>query len=87
MKIKKNGDVWHFWCPGCEYAHGINSTWQSNGDSEKPTITPSILAMGQIRCHSYITDGKIQFLADSEHPFKGQTVELPEWPFQEAEGG
>lgn len=82
MKIKKNGDVWHFWCPGCECAHGINATWQFNGDLEKPTISPSVLATGEKRCHSYVKDGKIQFLGDCDHVLKGQTVELPEWPFQ-----
>jgi predicted RNA-binding Zn-ribbon protein involved in translation (DUF1610 family) len=31
-----------------------------------------------LRCHSYITDGKIQFLNDCSHQLAGQTVELPE---------
>lgn len=30
-------------------------------------------------CHSFVTDGKIQFLADSTHKLSGQTVDLPEW--------
>lgn len=30
-------------------------------------------------CHSFITDGKIQFLDDCTHELKGQTVNLPEW--------
>lgn len=29
-------------------------------------------------CHSFVTDGRIQFLGDSTHPLAGQTVELPE---------
>lgn len=29
-------------------------------------------------CHSFVTDGKIQFLDDCTHELKGQTVELPE---------
>ena len=29
-------------------------------------------------CHSFVTDGKIQFLADSTHSLAGQTVELPD---------
>lgn len=29
-------------------------------------------------CHSFIADGKIQFLNDSTHKLAGQTVELPE---------
>ena len=30
------------------------------------------------RCHSYVTDGKIQFLGDCTHELVGQTVELPD---------
>lgn len=29
-------------------------------------------------CHSYVTDGKIQFLSDCTHKLAGQTVELPD---------
>jgi len=29
-------------------------------------------------CHSFVTDGKIQFLGDCTHVLAGQTVELPE---------
>lgn len=32
-------------------------------------------------CHSFVTDGRIQFLDDSSHALAGQTVALPEWPF------
>ncbi len=27
-------------------------------------------------CHSFVTDGKIQFLSDCTHPLAGQTVEM-----------
>lgn len=30
-------------------------------------------------CHSYVTDGKIQFLGDSTHKLAGKTVKLPDW--------
>jgi len=30
-------------------------------------------------CHSFVTDGKIQFLSDSTHELAGQTVEMPDW--------
>lgn len=33
-----------------------------------------------MRCHSYVTDGHIQFLADCTHHLAGQTVPLPELP-------
>lgn len=29
-------------------------------------------------CHSFITEGKIQFLGDCTHDLKNQTIELPE---------
>lgn len=31
-------------------------------------------------CHSFVTDGRIQFLPDSTHALAGTTVDLPEWP-------
>jgi len=30
------------------------------------------------RCHSFVVDGRIQFLQDSEHELAGQTVDLPD---------
>ncbi|UWZ84661.1 DUF6527 family protein [Occallatibacter riparius] len=30
-------------------------------------------------CHSFVRDGRIQFLADSTHALAGQTVEIPDW--------
>lgn len=29
-------------------------------------------------CHSFVTDGKIQYLSDCTHALAGQTVDLPE---------
>jgi hypothetical protein len=31
-------------------------------------------------CHSFVTDGRIQFLGDCTHKLAGMTVDLPEWP-------
>ena len=31
-------------------------------------------------CHSFVSNGFIQFLTDCTHELKGQTVELPEMP-------
>jgi hypothetical protein len=33
-----------------------------------------------IRCHSFVTDGQIQFLSDCSHAMAGQTVPLPDFP-------
>jgi len=63
-------------------------SWEFNGDYDKPTFSPSILMTTwesinetekrDVRCHSFVTDGKIQFLSDCTHELAGQTVELPE---------
>jgi hypothetical protein len=31
-------------------------------------------------CHSFVTDGRIQFLGDCTHALAGQTVDLPDYP-------
>lgn len=36
---------------------------------------------GTIICHSFVTDGRIQFLDDCTHGLAGQTVDLPPWPY------
>lgn len=72
------------WCPGCDDVHGINpQAWHWDGRTDLPTISPSILVTrpglpGQ--CHSFVTDGRIQFLGDCTHPLAGQTVDLPDVP-------
>lgn len=59
--------------------------WSWNGDTEKPTLKPSINTsadFGEQRerkvCHSFVNDGKIQFLGDCTHEFAGQTLDLLE---------
>lgn len=92
-----------FWCPGCNEAHvvavgeGTGPSWGFNGDYDRPTFTPSVLATGKRRitdeeydrimagekleipdmcCHSFVTNGQIQFLSDCTHALAGQTVAL-----------
>lgn len=86
--ISYRGYDYVFFCPGCKCKHGFNVTgsvtWGFNGDLSNPTVTPSINYSAQsgnillFRCHSFITDGKIQFLSDCTHELAGHTVELPE---------
>ena len=82
--------AWLFFCPGCKTVHFFDGRWSGPGDEAAPTFTPSLLVYGQPpneetgwpgrpRCHSYVTAGRIQFLADSEHALAGQTVEIPEF--------
>lgn len=35
-------------------------------------------AFNCVICHSFVTDGKIQFLSDCSHSLAGQTVDLPD---------
>ncbi len=32
-----------------------------------------------LRCHSFVTDGRIRFLGDCTHALAGQTVDLPDF--------
>lgn len=113
-KVKLLNGTASFKCPGCKLFHSMNvggkgsPGWAFNGDLEKPTFTPSILARnGHYAshhkqgdqcwcdynkenpddytegfecsvCHSFVTDGEIQFLPDCTHELAGQTVELPD---------
>lgn len=82
-----------FFCLGCDRHHRIPTQdandgqrcfWDFNGNMDKPTFTPSIFVHGKgasevgHECHSFVTDGKIQYLGDCTHHLAGQTIELPE---------
>lgn len=69
-------------CPGCEEVHAIDSRWTFNGDMVVPTFNPSLLVTGGKRCHSFIRDGKIEFLNDCSHALKSTTVPLPEFHWE-----
>jgi hypothetical protein len=32
------------------------------------------------RCHSFVIDGRMQFLGDCTHALANQTVDIPDWP-------
>jgi len=76
--------VYVFYCSGCEGAHQYwtkklngNPVWKFNGDVEKPTFTPSLLnTRPGMRCHLFVTDGKIIYCSDCDHPLAGQTVDM-----------
>lgn len=59
--------------------------WTWNGNVDMPTVKPSVLTKGgtyegetyiEHVCHSWINDGKVQFLGDCTHELAGQTVDL-----------
>jgi len=81
-KLEKFDDLFYFHCPGCGHSHPFDQRWTWNGSMESPTFTPSLLVFKdfpELRCHSFVTDGKIQFLSDCHHSMAGQTVEIPDW--------
>ncbi|MQV98083.1 ammonia monooxygenase [Sinorhizobium medicae] len=69
---------------------GPGPRWGYNGNPDAPTFTPSVLVTYDgpdagkdgappAICHSFVTDGRIQFLSDSTHALAGQTVDIPDW--------
>lgn len=79
-----------FWCSGCGLPHSLSvgegpgPRWGYNGNPDSPTFTPSVLSRYRMRddeivSHSFVTDGRIQYLGDFTHSLKGQTVDLPHW--------
>ena len=82
-------------CHSVGVGEGPGPRWGYNGYPEKPTFTPSVLVTypavpdaeegfeewrSARTCHSFVTDGRIQFLSDCTHALAGQTVDLPEFP-------
>lgn len=92
MKIQTLGSTLYFMCPGCKSYHHLNRTiWTFNEDFDKPTFSPSVLVTTEAykdadfdipasRCHSFVREGRIEFLSDCSHKLAGQTIELPELP-------
>ncbi|WP_037422010.1 DUF6527 family protein [Sinorhizobium sp. CCBAU 05631] len=69
---------------------GPGPRWGYNGNPDAPTFTPSVLVTYNgadagkdgappAVCHSFVTDGRIQFLGDCTHALAGQTVDLPDF--------
>ena len=64
-----------------------------DGNLEAPTLSPSLLVKhnwGEARtpyvCHSFVREGRIEFLSDCTHPLAGQTVDLLEVPEKYLDG-
>lgn len=59
--------------------HELGSCWCTYY-AERPDEDPAFKCGV---CHSFVTDGRIQFLSDCTHELAGQTVDLPDWPASE----
>lgn len=78
-KSDGSGKLPAIFCPGCKNYHVFDERWIFNSDVDKPTFTPSMLVnqhRPETRCHSFVTDGKIQFLSDCFHELKNTIVDL-----------
>lgn len=54
-----------------------SGAWTWNGDTEKPTLRPSVKTTGHdFLCHTWVNDGEAQYLSDCTHDLRGQTVPL-----------
>lgn len=78
---------------GVKVGDGPGPRWGFNGDYDRPTFTPSVMVSypgsdagvdgaPPAVCHSFVREGRIQFLGDCTHALAGQTVDLQ--PFDEA---
>lgn len=89
LLLQDKTGTFHGWlieCPGCQSAHALDARWTFNGDLQLPTFTPSLHVSSKYGqppvptvCHSFITNGKIQYLQDSTHSLSGLTIDLPEF--------
>lgn len=64
-----------------EYPHWVPPVTPENIDeyNRKPWEQRQVVYI----CHSFVTDGCIQFLGDCTHRLAGQTVDLPDHPGSE----
>ena len=81
-----DGGEWVFECPGCNCLHAFGRNHAFNGDLARPTFLPSLL-IGSVtagtatvrRCHAQVSEGRIQFFADSTHALAGTTIDMEPW--------
>lgn len=71
-----NGDLEHPTFSPSLLVGGVQ--WAPGEGFHKPShdVAPG----SPIVCHSFVTDGRIQFLGDCTHELAGSTVDLPAWP-------
>jgi hypothetical protein len=58
----------------------VRGTVRITEDERLRILGGEIIAVRPLVCHSFVTDGQIQFLSDSTHELAGQTVPLPVFP-------
>ncbi len=85
-KVKQSGDTYRIKVPCPCRNHVYDARWKFNGDFEKPTFTDSMLIRtldpdnpnkNLYLCHSWVTDGMIDYKDDgTTHEFAGKVLPL-----------
>jgi hypothetical protein len=57
----------------------VQGTQNITDDEHRRLMAGEKVEPRPLRCHSYVTDGRIQFLGDCLHALAGQTIDLPDW--------
>lgn len=91
MEVVRDGKHigWMIFCPACHCGHQFDDKWTFNGNVELPTFIGSMLVGGYLgtdndgkdmygTCHSYVNEGRIEFLNDCTHTLRGKTMDLPD---------
>lgn len=55
----------------------VRGTRRITDDERDRILAGEQVQIPEVVCHSYVTDGRIQFLSDCTHALAGQTVDLP----------
>jgi hypothetical protein len=87
LRLAAIGRYMH-WCPGCAAPHFIDlgrdedgRKVEYNADFARPTFSPDLRARAdQGLCHYHLTDGRLEFMADSWHDLRGTVQPLPDFP-------
>lgn len=97
-RTKGGQESYWFWCAGCDTHHRFvtkagtgegeagQPVWQFDGNTERPTFSPSLLCNGNMkpedlhpnttshRCHLFLRAGMVQYLNDCTHSLAGKTI-------------
>lgn len=64
--------------PSLKVTSGIYVPWAQDWRKTIPVAEHEDYIKNSSICHSFITDGRIQFLSDCTHALAGKTVDLPD---------
>jgi len=65
---------------GSEFTDAGRAAYESWFAAGCPQPSPLRFESRDTCCHSFVVDGRMQFLSDCTHSLAGQTVLIPDWP-------